>query len=105
MNETELKQLIKIKTRKRAKGSSEELEETQNNPNKIQESPLMQSRELLENFLNKNWENFSTNMPCLGQQNNGKCTIFNCSELLHIHCYLSAQKFIEKEQHAINRNK
>lgn len=105
MNDTELKQLIKIKTRKRPKGSSEELEIALNDTSKIQESPLAKSRKILEDFLTKNWEKFSTNMPCLGQQNNGKCTIFNCSEVLHIHCYLSAQKFIEKEQNAANTNK
>jgi len=50
-------------------------------------SKLEESRYKLELFIDKNKQYYQTNLPCRGQINEGKCTQFKCSEILHLSCF------------------
>jgi hypothetical protein len=95
LNNTELKKLIFIQTGgKRVEGTTEELKEFFKG--KIpKESKFVESRKKLQIFLDKNASSFATNMPCYGKVNAGKCTIYNCSDIIHINCYKGAEEYME----------
>lgn len=89
LNKTELLELIRQQTGKR-------ISSTTSRANLIQMiemgkvwdiSNTEHSRVKLELFIDKNRQYYQTNLPCRGQINEGKCTIFKCSEVLHLSCF------------------
>lgn len=52
------------------------------------------TRAKLQQFIEDNWDLVQTNLPCKGKPNEGKCTIFPCTEARHVSCYLGAKRYI-----------
>lgn len=48
-----------------------------------------QTRHRLQVFIEKNWSQFASQLPCRGE-NRGRCTIYPCPEGRHADCFLSA---------------
>lgn len=97
LNKTELLDLIRRQTGRRV-SSLLTLEELRGivNGNPITEfSKTEVTRKKLEIFIEQNWEFYQIYLPCRGQVNEGKCTIFNCSEGLHTECWLNIKDQIK----------
>lgn len=60
-------------------------------------SKTEKTRYRLEQFIEKNWDYYQTNLPCRGEPNEGKCTVYRCPEGRHVDCYLNVKDEIDKE--------
>ena len=97
LNKTELLELIRHQTGRRLsrKLNNNELIEILNTGILRSYSETEKTRLQLEQFIDKNWEYYQTNLPCKGQVNEGKCTIYKCPEARHIGCYLAVKKYLK----------
>lgn len=99
LNKTELIELLRLQTGRRLSRtlSNNELIEMMNTGEITRFARTEHSRMRLEQFIQKNWDYYQTNLPCRGQINEGNCTIFRCPEGRHIDCYLNVKDQIDKE--------
>jgi outer membrane protein assembly factor BamA len=89
LNKSELIELIKQQTGRRISPSlsNEELIAIANTGEIKGISATESTRKRLQVFIDKNKTLYQANLPCLGQLNEGKCTIFKCSEMRHTDCW------------------
>jgi len=98
LNKTELLELIRQQTGVRLSPNStiEELVETINTGHILSSSAVESGRRKLQLFITDNWEFFQTNLPCRGQINEGKCTIFKCPNSRFINCYQNVKEHLKE---------
>lgn len=94
LNDLELKRLIFINRREHVTGTTEELIKDFNGVSLAPISPLKKTRLRLQQFLDTNKSNFSTNLPCYGQKLECKCTQFNCSDITHVSCFEGLKTYL-----------
>jgi len=97
LNQNELLELVYIHrgVRLRHSTSPERLIQLIENPQeqpRLEELPAstLESRQLLETWILKNWEALKTQLPCKGH-NYGHCTVFPCTEARHISCWMEVK--------------
>ena len=56
-------------------------------------SGTTETRRVLQIFLNNNWSQINSQLPCVGT-NRGKCTIYPCPEGRHLSCYAANRENI-----------
>lgn len=98
LNVTELRQLIRhsLGLVIRASVPKERLVSFlygQANPTEADLAGTVSSRQTLQNFIEKNWSLFGSQLPCKGETR-GKCTIHLCPEGRHVDCFNSARPHI-----------
>lgn len=60
------------------------------NPQPGHVSPTMETRQLLQNFIEKNWGQIRSQLPAC----NGKCVTFSCTEGKHALCLYPNKKLL-----------
>jgi len=100
LNKTELTELFRIQTGRRLSRSlsNDELITAINTGEIVRSARTEKTRMKLEKFIAKNWDFYQTNLPCRGQVNEGKCSVFRCPEGRHIDCYLNVKDQLDKEE-------
>lgn len=91
LNTTELcemirRQLGKIVKRSLSRERLIEIIEYGQMPAAEEISGTVETRKLLQSFIEQNWGALNSQLPCKGL-NRGKCTIFPCPEGRHLDCY------------------
>lgn len=94
LNATELAHLIRRQTGlvvKRSVGRERLIEILENGggPAAHEVSPTQETRRKLQLYIEKNWTNIQSQLPCKGE-NRGRCTIYGCPEGRHVDCFQSA---------------
>ncbi len=89
LNKTELTELIKIQTGMRISPSStdDELIAIATTGEIKNLAASNSTRKRLQIFIDKHKEAYQANLPCAGKINEGKCTVYKCSEIRHIDCW------------------
>lgn len=97
LNNTELREIVRVTKGIRVGGTNEEIINFIGNKAPPIISNFAATRDKLEKYLVATWTSYSVNMPCNGQPLAGKCTKFGCSDLVHSGCYLGLRDKLEKE--------
>lgn len=95
-NETELQELIRKKTGKRVILPRQEMIQMLE-VYEDKHSSIETSRKKLQVFVEKNLSALQTNLPCNGSNLVGKCTVYECTNFVHISCLIGASKLMESE--------
>ena len=95
LNNTELKELIRKKFNRRVSASREDMISMLENY-KDSHYPIETSRKNLQLFVLNNLSSLLTNLPCNGFPLVGKCTEHNCTDFVHMSCFLGAKEMIEE---------
>lgn len=95
-NETELRELVRKKTGKRVilpRGELLKMLETYEEKH----SPIQTSRKKLQVFVEDNLPALQTNLPCNGSEFVGQCTVYSCTDFVHMSCLIGASKLMESK--------
>ena len=95
INSSEARELIRRKYGRVVNGTIPELLEILDKGLKKEKTPIEKTRKKLEMYVLPLWEQLQTNFPCAAQKKSGHCTVFGCSDVVHLNCLLGAQELME----------
>lgn len=95
INGSEARELIRRKYNRVVNGTLPELLEILDKGFVGEKTPTEKTRKKLEMYVLPLWEQLQTNFPCAAQKKSGHCTVFGCSDAVHLNCLLGAQELME----------